>query len=159
VRSTRRGPLPCLAGASPADGEAFALAIAVGVVNYQLASGDIARDVWVRGWLVRVHAVLEMWRLRIRSLELVGRVRDLRRNVGGVRVGPATPKERPATVELSSNRRETTLSRFVQLPPLRFVPEAVLLIDQGIDALKDRALAHGRIVGPPQRSRARSLLG
>jgi hypothetical protein len=137
----------------------FGTAVALGVVNYQLASGDIARDVWVRGWLVRVHAVLEMWRLRIRSLELVGRVRDLGRNVRGVRFGPATPKERPATVELSSNRREPTLSRFVQSPLLRFVPEAVLLIDQGVDALEYRTLAHGRIVGPPQRSRARSLVG
>jgi hypothetical protein len=106
-------------------------------------SGNVARDVWVRGWLVRVHAVLKMRRLRIRSLELVGWLWDLGLNVRGVRVGAATPKERPATVELSSNCLEPTMSRIVQSPLLRFVPEAVLLIDQGVYAVEYRAFAHG----------------
>jgi hypothetical protein len=86
--------------------------------------------------------VLEVPRLWIRSVELVGRPRDIGRNVGRVRVGAAAAKEHPATVELSADGLEPTLPCLVQPPPLRVVPEAVFLIDQGVDAIENRALVH-----------------
>jgi succinyl-diaminopimelate desuccinylase len=89
-----------------------------------------------------VQPVLEVPRLWIRSVQLVGRPRDIRRNVGRVRVGAAAAEEHPATVELSADRLEPTLPRLVQSPLLGIAPETVLLIDQGVDAIEDRPLVH-----------------
>lgn len=89
-----------------------------------------------------MHAVLEMRRLWVRSVELVGRERDIRRNVGRVRVGTAAAEEHPATVELSADGLEPTSPRLVQSPLLRLMPEAVLLIDQSVDAVENRSLVH-----------------
>jgi hypothetical protein len=89
-----------------------------------------------------VQTVLEVQGLWVRSVELVRRPRDIRRNVGRVRVGAAAAEEHPATVELSPDGLESTLPRLVQSPPLRVVPEAVLLIDQSVDAIENRVLVH-----------------
>jgi hypothetical protein len=86
--------------------------------------------------------VLEVPRLWIGSVELVGRPRDIGRNVGRVRVGAAAAEKHPATVELSPDGLEPTLPCLVQSPPLRVVPQAVLLVDQGVDAIENRVLVH-----------------
>ena len=105
-------------------------------------SRNVARDVRVGCRAVCVHAVLEMPRLWVWSVEVVGRPRDIRWNVGRVRVGTAAAEEHPAAVELSADGLEPTLPRLVQSPLLRLAPEAVLLIDQSVDAIENRALVH-----------------
>jgi succinyl-diaminopimelate desuccinylase len=89
-----------------------------------------------------VQTVLEVPGLWVRSVQLVGRPRDIRRNVGRVRVGAAAAEEHPASVELPADGLESALPRLAQSPPLRVVPEAVLLIDQRVDAIENRALVH-----------------
>ena len=127
-----------------------------------MCSGNVAGDARVRGRLVGVDAVLEVRWLRIRSVELVRRVRNVGRHVGGVRVGPAAAEQRPAAVELHSNRLEPAVSLVVESPLLRFVPEAVLLVDKGVDPVEYWILGHEESVGPKVRreaARSRSARG
>src|SRR5215218_1463038 len=60
-------------------------------VDYRAAgySGNVARNVRIGSGLVRVDAVLQMRRLRFRSVELVRRLRYLWGRLGSVRIGPA----------------------------------------------------------------------
>jgi hypothetical protein len=99
-----------------------------------------------------VQTVFEVRGLWVRSVQLVGRPRDIRRNVGRVRVGAAAAEEHPATVELSADGLEPALPRLAQSPPLRVVPEAVLLIDQRIDAIENRTLVHLAKCKPARKS-------
>ena len=82
-----------------------------------------------------MHAVLQMRRLGIRPLELVGRVRHFRQHVRSVRVCAAAAEQVPAAVELTANRLEPAMSRFVEPPLLRIGPETVLFIHEGVDAV------------------------
>src|SRR5205823_13396237 len=71
---------------------------------------------------------------------VIGRKWDLRRRVGRVRVRAPAAQQRPALVELLTNRGEPRVGRLVQV--LRIRPQPLLLLDEGLDPVADPAVGH-----------------